>query len=395
MCPELVDPERALRTLRQERPMPAQTEALLKSVHRSSRRSLARPLAFAMTLTALALALTFPPRVPANAAWAQTLANSFDAVPSYSSSRWPSGKLGMEEWRSGVKRAHVLYDRKGMPQMEWRDDGKHLYNFAALMFLNPKAPNSRPWGDVSNSFNPGHETPFGSPEALLKQKGVEVLNHEAASGGNPETYRLRVPLPYRSEKKNDMTVELDGEGRIHRLIGKGEPSGTTIDYPKVIPASVFEPRPQAIPNVDVFSGEETKRIQRGLRQGLGKQGPVTLRAAILTGDGDLWVFWTGALPDPNLARPFAIPGVRCGFAFTNKVYTTAWREAPKMNGVAKATPGPRLGGMARTPLAKLGPTIDLDVPYPGGIARFKKVPYVRIGLIQRASSVLGTPRDFR
>ena len=115
-----------------------------------------------------------------------------------------------------------------------------------------------------------------------------------------------------------------------------------------------------------FDAESRAAIQRDLNRGLGKQGPVALRAVILTGDGDLWAFWAGALPDPNLARPFSIPGVKCAPAFTNRVFTAAWRQSPKANGVPAPTKGPRLGGMGRTPLRKLGPTVDLDVPYPGG-----------------------------
>ena len=97
---------RALETLRRERPTSEQTENLLARLHRPrSRRSVARPLAFAMTATALALALVFPPRAKSNFAWAQTLAATLQAPASHAVGRWSSGGVASEEWRSGVRRA--------------------------------------------------------------------------------------------------------------------------------------------------------------------------------------------------------------------------------------------------------------------------------------------------
>ena len=393
MSPKPVDVRRALEALRLESPTPEQTERLLHVLHRPARRrNVARPLAFAMITAALALALVFPPRVPANAAWAVTVAHTLEA-PSYSVERGDDGKITMQEWRDGRKRAHVLYFRDGKPGMEWRDDGVRNYNFAGNVFSG-SGPNAHPWGDVSRSWGGYRDfQPHGSIGSLLRQKGIEIVAHEEAAGGKPETYRLRVPRPW-LRKKEEQVAELDAQGRVVRLTTPGQRQETLIQYPSSIPAAVFEPRPHAITGVDVFDmAANSAKIERTIRRGLGTQGPVTLRAALLTGDGDLWVFWTGALPDLSLKRPYSVPGVRCGFPFTNRVFTTDWKSSPKMNGVPQATTGPRLGGMGRTPLAKLGSTVDLDVPYAGGVARFRRVPIIRLGLIQHAP--LGTSRDFR
>lgn len=410
MSPKPVDLERALETLRAECPTSEATEQAREALFRTipppidvtppltlpTRRGLARPLTAMLIVTSLAFVVLMP-RTTAGSAWAQTLTQSFDSVPIHSVSRMANGKVGYEQWRSGRKRAHVLYDRNGKALMEQSDNGQWLYNSASSMFIDPKRPNARLWGTVSRSIGPnflGSEIQYGSPEALLKQRGVEVVNHEPAENGKPEAYRLRIPMPYR-EAKEERLAEIGNDGRIRRLTYPNGRGGVDIEYPESIPDAVFEPRPHAIPVPDVFTGKDYETIQRDLRQGLGKRGPVTLRSVIVTGDGDLWVFWTGALPDGKASLPFSINSVKCGPAFTNKIFTTAWRESPKMNGVPVETKGPRLGGMGRTPFTKLGPTIDLEIPYPGGTARFRKVRYRRVGLIQNVSDILGAKRDYR
>lgn len=409
MSPKLVDVARALETLRRESPTPAQTERLLKTIHRSPRRSLARPLALIMTTAALALILVLPPRTLAGAAWAQTVANTAASPNVHVVSRWPDGKVASEEWRSGVKRATVLYGKSGRPMIETRSDGKTRMNYAgwfdyAASRGEKPGPNAHEWASVYPDTQPGpafYELPLGEARITLSAPDVKVVGHKEAADGRPETYRLEHTIRLGGKallRPQRVTAEIDpATGRIRALVetdGKGA-RRTEIEYPASIPASVFAPRPQAVKGVDVYTPAVFDRIQRGVRRGLGKQGPVTLRAVIVDGSGDLWVFWTGALPEPRLPHPFSAPGVRLGRAFTNKIYTTAWRESPKMNGVPVATKGPRIGGMGRTTLSKLGATVDLDIPYLGGMARFRKVRYERVGYVQHLSSILGAKRDYR
>lgn len=402
MSPKPVDPlrslnvGRALETLRGERPRPEAADALLNALHRPARRrSVARPLAFAMMTTALALALVFPPRTKAGAAWAQTLANTFDSPAVHSVSHTTNGAKGMEEWRSGRKRAHVLYFRDGKPGMEWRDDGKRLYNYAA-MFTDSSSPNSRRWGMVSKSPGVGllYEMPYGSPERLLKSPGVEVLAHDEASGDKPETYRLRIPGPLPRLPKRTALAELDSMGRIHRISTPGEEGATTIDYPDRIPEVVFEPRPHAITGVGVYDIlAQTKTIQNTLRKGLGKRGPVTLRLVTLDGYGTLWAFWTGALPDAKMSRPIRIPGIKGKEYATKKAFTSDWKPTPYGHLGPNVT-GTRIGGMSFVPRQKLGSMVDLDVPYPGGVARFRNVPVLRVSLLNHYEQLLGIYVDY-
>lgn len=397
MSPKPVDVPRALSTLRSETPTSEQTESILRALDRPApRRSLARPLALTMTATAVALALVFAPRSPRGSAWAQTLASSFDAVTSHSVSYETGGKVGMEEWREGRKRAHVLYNRKGTPMMEWRDNGEHFYNYAGDMFTSD-APNARRWGAVYRSVRPGmmYEVPYGSPEELLKQPGVEVLAHREAKDGKPESYAIRVPGLEPNMIKQPATVEVR-DGRIVRIRWSTLGNEVKIDYPASIPDGVFDPRPQTIRGVDVYDLEKTgTALKQTLRKGLGKSGPVTLRAVLMTGPGELWAFWTGALPDPGLKRPFSIPGVPCGKPFTTKLFTKAWEKSPTINGLPKPVSGERLGGMARVPSQRLGSTVNLDIPYKGGVAHFRNVPITRIGIIQHVDDVLGVERQYR
>ena len=368
--------DRALCTLREERPSPeatARLRAALRSPLSKERGSrLTRPLALTMITAALSL-VVFYPRAKSGSAWAQTLAATLAAPASHSVSRSVNGKKGMEEWRSGVKRAHVLYFRDGKPGMEWRDDGRQLYNFGA-MFADPASSNSRQWGLLSKSYGTAgilYELPYGSPETILKSPGIEVLGHDAATADRPERYRLRVPGAFRQMPKRTLTAELDASGRIHRLQWKNHKESTTIEYPERLPSSVFEPHPQAIPGVDVIDiVAQKKTVERDLRRGLGKQGPITLRLAMMDGDGTMWVFWTGAPPDMKMSHPVRIPGVRS----TRYATKAAFASDGKLGAYEKMVPnasGERLGGMAFTPQTKVGPKVDLDVPYPGGVARFR------------------------
>ncbi len=396
MSPKPVNVPRALETLRQERPSVESTESLLRALNQPApRRSIARPLAFGLVATALGLALFFPPRTKAGSAWAQTLANSLDVPATHSVSRNAKGEIDGEYWIAGPKSATVLY-KNGKAMIEMRGDGKRRFNLVDwLDWGGPPAANARVYGMVSKDWHmPSQwEVSYASLDALLKRPGLKVLSHEEAKDGQPEKYRLSV----KTLRSFEIVAEIDPS--VRRVAAVVEPrSGarTTIEYPDSISDSVFEPRAQARAGVETYDIQElANQVQRTARKGLGKQGPVTLRSVLLDGDGALWVFWTGALPDPGLRHPFNLPGVPCGPAATNRIYTSGWRSSPKMNGVPMASVGARIGGMNRVPKVKLGSTVDIDVPYVGGVARFRKVPVVRIGLIQNLGSVFGVTRDYR
>lgn len=395
MSPKPVNVPRALETLRHETPPAEATEALLQALRQPARRSIARPLAFGLVATAVALAIVFPPRTKAGSAWALTLANTLNVPATHSISRNAKGQIDGEYWKSGEKSATVLY-KNGKVMIEMRGDGKRRFNLVDwLGWGGPPAANARVYGTVMKDYKlPDRwDVSYASLDALLSRPGIKVLSHQEAKDGQPESYQLSIKIL----REYKVVAEIDpAVRRVAAVVDPKSGARTTIEYPESIPDSIFEPRAQARPGVETYDQVEiSKRLTRILKKGLAKRGPVTLRSVVLDADGALWAFWTGALPDGRLSKPFTLPGVPCGAPFGGKIYTSDWKNSPKMNGVPVATNGPRLGGMARIPKVKIGPTIDLNVPYPGGIAHFKSIPITRIGLIQNVEWVYGVKRDYR
>ena len=292
----------------------------------------------------------------------------------------------MEEWRSGDKNATVLYTDDGKVQLEMRSDGKRAVNyfnwFKASEFRNEKlSPNALSYVLVSKDSRPGrpfYEIPLGGVEIALNDPDVKVVGHEEATGDRPEIYHLRHTVRLGGKpmgEPREITAEIDPTTRRIRALvekprrfrGRVETFRTEIDYPARIPALTFAPKVQ-VAKVDATYDYDVENAaaQRTLREGLGKRGPVTLRAVFLDAYGIVWAYWTGA----PTTRTFATPGVPL-----------------EAGGDRNAFPS-GLTGLARTPKVKIGDRIDLNVPYPGGVARFKAVPVRRIGLIQNVQGVL-------
>ena len=386
--------DRALLTLREEVPSPEATARLRATLSSlplgrgrggASRRRLARPLAITMITAALSLVVFFP-RAKTGSAWAQTLAAIAEAPNVHTVSRFPNGRLGLEEWRSGVKNATVLYTDEGSVQSEMRGDGERAVTYfnwskVAESRHEKRSPNARSFAVVSKDSRPGrpfYEIPLGGVEVALNDSDVKVVGHTEATGDQPEVYRLRHTVRLGGKpvgKPREITAEIDPESRRIRALveaprrfkGRVVTIRTEIDYPAIIPSSVFAPKVQvakvdATYDLDAINGA----VQRTLRNGLGKQGPVTLRSVLLDGEGTLWAYWTGA----PTTRTFATPGIPLKAGGDRNAYSSG------------------LTGLARTPKLKIGDRLDLDISYLGGVARFKAVPVRRIGLIQNVQGVL-------
>ena len=386
MSPKPVDVRRALETLRRERPPAEATErARLALSSPSPRRSLARPLAPIMITAALAL-VVLTPRVHTGAAWAQTLAATFDSPACHLVDRGVEGRLALEEWRSGVKRATVLYTGNGQVLTEMRNDGKRKVNFFDWLALPASRgeaipPNARRYAIVSRDATGGrrfYEFPLGGVNVALNDPDIAVVGHQDATEGRPETYRLRQTIRLGGKplgKPREITAEVDPRTRRIRALvepsrtirGRTVTHRTEVDYPASLPASTFAPRVQ-VAKVDATydDGAQERAVQRTLREGLAKRGPVTLRALFLDADGALWAYWTGA----PATRSFATPGVPLEAGASRNAYASG------------------LTGARRVPRTTLGATVDLEVPYPGGVARFRGVPIRRVGLVNDVQGVL-------
>ena len=392
MLPNLFD--RALSTLREERPSPEATARLRAALNSlplgrgrggASRRRLARPLALTMITAVLSLVI-FLPRAKTGSAWAQTLAATLAAPASHSVSRWANGRLASEDWRSGRKRATVLYLQTGEVQMETRNDATRSLNFFNWRDVSrtqgdEPSPNALRWALVSKGVpaDPNWaETPLGSPKLALDDPDVKTIGHAPAAGGRPETYRLQQIYRLGGKeigRSTPFTAEIDPiSGRIRALVqdprtinGRKQTFRTEIDYPASIPASIFVPKVQVAKVDATYDLDATKgAVQRTLRKGLGKRGPVTLRSVLLDGEGALWTYWTGA------------PETR----------TLTLRGVPREGGAQRNAFPSGLTGLRVVPLRKLGSTVDLDIPYPGGVARFRGVPVRRIGFTTNVTDVL-------
>ncbi len=403
MSPKPFDLDRALATLRAESPSPEAAARARRRLdplplERGSRRSLARPLTLMITTAALAVVLAMP-RSKAGSAWAQTLAATLDAPLAHLVQHGPDGKIRMDEWRAGARRARIDYAEKGFLMGELREDGRRRYNFFNHRAFRGSTPlNGAQYGLLytpKGQGEGGSAFPVESLDRLLASKDLVVEGHDEADAekGTPERYRLA----YRPMRTLRLTVEIDPERRRVRRILTDFMPPTEVEYPSSAPSGVFEPRPQAAKDVVVYDLDAQRPVVvRRLREGLGKQGPVTLRLITLDADGRLWAFWTGAPPSRDLKPAFRLPGVATGSPFGLRMFTRDWFTAPTAKGNPHRRPGsPPLGGMAVVPKAKIGANVALDVPYPGGVARFRNVPVLRIAELSHFDRELGVRRTYR
>ena len=294
----------------------------------------------------------------------------------------------MIAWRSGVKRATLLYSKKNNLIAENRTDGKRTVNFFHLFWGSPAdvSPNACDFAMVTDggSHVSEFELPLQSIDVLLRKPGVLVLSRRPVNE-NIDQYRVHLPKP----RNADLFADVDRA--THRIQSISDhPGGAKmfITYPDTIPDSTFEPRIQAAQGIETYDYQAQKaEIQHRITQGLGTQGPVTLRLVLLDHEGNLWAFWTGTLPNRYLNPPIRLPGIRFKAPQSFKEFTTDHGKA------AGASPAPSihqwLGGMAVTPEVKLGDTVDVDIPYKGGIAHFKQAPILRVGMLRYFKEELG------
>lgn len=393
MSPTPVDIDRAIEALRSEARDPEVTirarRIILARSAKPKRAIRARWLVLAATAGVCALLLW--PRGSSGVGWAQAVQATLETPNMVETSYAPNGDVAMISWRSGIKRATLGYTGKGDLFMENRTDGKRTVNFFNLFYRSPAdvSPNARNFAivwDGGAGAVTQFELPLQSIDALLRKPGVVVLSRTpSTTNENIEEYRVHLPKP------RDADLYADVDTATHRIQSVFDhPGGAKLilTYPDQIPDSTFEPRIQAAKGIESYDlTAQHADVRRTIAHGLGRQGPVTLRLVLLDCDGNLWAFWTGALPNRYLNPPIRLPGVRFKDPQGFKDFTTDHGKA------AGAFPAPSihqwLGGMAVTPESKLGETVDIDIPYKGGVAHFQRVPILRIGLLSYFREELG------
>jgi hypothetical protein len=399
MYPTPVDIDRAAESLKDQVPSQDVTERARQFVHAQAspkpagsvkRAPRARWLAVAATVAIAGVFLW--PRSVSGVSWAQTVQTTLDAPNMIETSYFPNGRIALRIWRSGGKRATLLYQRNGAILWESHSNGKRTASYFDL--LASEDPNSLPpnarrfaavWNDTSHWLSQ-FELPVQSIDALLHKRGLVILSHKTAlETGGADEYRVRISSPY----KEELSVIADATShRIQSMTNTKDKGKELFTYPDKIPDDVFEPRIQEVKGVETYDyAEQNLEVHRRISQGLGKVSPITLRLVVLDSDGALWAFWTGDLPDRRLTHPMRLPGVPTKDPQTFREFTSDHAKA------AGAHPAPSihewLGGMAVTPKIKLGDTVDVDIPYKGGIAHFHHIPILRTSMLRFVQEELG------
>lgn len=390
MSPNHVEFDEALKVLREDTPRAEATRRAVQAVI-AGPRPISWPKPLAAGLVSVALAAILWPRPSTSGAWAQSVANTLAATTLHQTHYGADGQVSLEQWRQGAASASVLYYRHRKVLAVQRSDGKRAYVYFNWTLgktggkSTVKAPiNAREVAlicDGDDHARLAFELPYESVSKLLSQKGVHVVEHRPEADGRPERYRLKITAPFPSE----LYAEVDSKGaRINRLYSLKGKLTSRIDYPDSISPAVFDPQGSDLPKVETVDlTATTARATERIKQGLGQDGPVTLRLVALDADGALWALWTGAAPDPKLTHPFRVPGVSLNSPFGMKALTSGDRSS-----VAPSIQKP-LEGMARIPNSKIGSTVDVDVPYSGGVAHFRHVPVLRISDLHHYNKVLG------
>jgi len=383
MSQKPVDIESGLQELRTHGPSAEVTARMARRLKSGpSRRFPVKPLV-AFMVAAGAIVVVWPRH--SELAWATARIRSDEAPKSHRASYDPWGKVNVEEWRDGNRSAVYGLAKGDKVLWENRCDGKRQF-----LYFDFKV------GDLPNSFMPGILVDGSYPKLsflnsdvigeVLKpgNKNVQLLDQKRL--GDRERYHIRTIKPFKSEQFVYAEV---GTGLIREIRQVNSRGVTKIDYPDHIDDSIFEPHPQKAQVSEVIDeSKQTKEIDEQIQNGIQTVDGVTLRLALLDYTGSLWLFWTGAPPDPAYRHPATIPGVKTGPAFGKAAFTTAYASA-KGSGPAPAL-GKRLEGMALPLYTKIGSKLaQVVIPTSHGKVVFHDVPVKRIFMINHYAGSLG------
>ena len=363
------------------------------------------------TLAALvgaALSLRPQPAAAKGLTWTQIARATADAGVRHGVETEPRGFSRTEFWTDGTKWAevHTLTVKEGtmldgrrrkaeQAVIEYRNNGVRGFSgtFGSDGGPTPERPNRSNVGYIATIRTPrvwrdeGHLYPGGrdSLAVLLAEKDARVLDEKRIGGRREVRVRLDDPLANRGVRTG--TIVVDEKGRVVEARGFGLFPGTVsrYDYPASVPQSVFEPRPQIFPAIAVDFPKMRESVARGVARGLGTDRGITLRAVLLDCVGSLYVLYSGAVPPGSLPRSVGVVGVPCSKPYGMKTFVAGAPKPAVVDGV-------RLGGMAVTPLRKIGSRVTLRVPAARGEAVFRDVPVQRCVWVADLRDELGIPR---
>ncbi|HVT13810.1 MAG TPA: hypothetical protein VHE55_16225 [Fimbriimonadaceae bacterium] len=387
-----VNLDSALETLREERPREEAVRKTREFLTAPPRRSVLVPRLTLGALAAIAI-VVFYPRATASLAWSQAVKSSSEVYVMHRVEHNRAGVVTFEVWQDGHKKAMVLRDKEGRVACEMRNDEHRLFDYFNFPDGRPKNPNAVSPGilsDVSEAFlniSRSGEDLIGD---LLSRKDIVVLSQkEGRDAEGPVTvYQLTTKEPH----SETLTVDVQtSTGRIKRVVSRPSGAIATVEYPKSIDPSVFEPRPHAVHGIRIYDlQQEEAQAKQTLSAPLGNSGGVKLRLVLLDSKGTLWALWTGAPPDGRLSKPFRAPGLRLGQPFGPAAFTAGYAKDPYSEECPSI--GQRLEGMGREALSKVGDQIDVEVPGPKGAVMFRHVPVIRIRELHDMGRILGLYR---
>lgn len=376
----IVDLDRTIENLKLEGSTPAMQSKAVASLNYRPRTSRLRPL-IALSVVAAAVLLLLP-HGSSGMAWAQVVKNSLDAPNVHSISRYKNGAIALEQWAQGEKQAWTIFDPSGKVVNEFRGDGERVFHYFHFQDSSKKTknPNRRAFGELYTRMDgePSLMIPIGgSLDQLMRDRAYKVVKQTSFKfeGEEATDFELEITKPYPDHYH---AIVKNKTGLISE-IRRGKDFVYKITYPKSIPSANFEPKPKRVKNIEVYDRNKlTDTIKNRVNNGMQTQNGVTVHLVALDYSGALWVLWSGVPVDGQMRKPFTSIGISFGKPFGHRRLTSSaggTSEEPIFT-----SDGTRLYGMGREAKTLIGKTVDLDIPTKHGMARFKGLPVLRIGI---------------
>lgn len=373
MSPTHLRFDRAVQDLRDEGPSSEQRHRALGAVLNPRRRRLKTPT-LAVAAVAIGVGLALIPARGSSLALAEALRRTQQAMNQHITYFDKKGRVSGELWKSGTMRAVWLKDGTGRITVENRSDHAHYYTYMYRRELS--GPNATQYGTLWNvtpqMLRAGNN--FGGPaqtiDALLNSGRAKLVSQERAvsQGSMVQRYVLRM---YGKELE---TVDADtNSGRI-LVVRDADGESQRYDYPEAIDPKTFSFEARLTRDVavlDLRGKENPRQLAPYMPQPIASKDGISLRAVNLGAEGDLYVFWTGYLPDRHASKRLRVLGTRTG--------AVRWLGYDQ-DGVHRVQ-GPVAKRLICYRVAlrdKVGDRISIEIPTPTSTVEFKDVPIKRL-----------------
>jgi len=373
MSPNHLRFDQAIQELRDVRPGTDQRERSLDAVLIPRRMTLKQPSLAAAALVVVALLLFLIPTRGSGLAWADVLRRTQQATDLHITSLSHNGHVVGEQWRSGNMWALWIKDQSGRILCETRSDRSHFYTFLYRKELT--SPNATQYGTLWNKTPQMLEGerrfrgPSQTVDRLLSSGRAKLIRQENAEFGGAAVQRYVLNVYGQVQ-----TVEADSKtGRILLVRTKG---GETerFEYPESLDPKIFSFEARIthdVPVLDLRGKEDPKKLPPYMPKPIVSKGGIQLREVSLGEAGDLFVFWTGYLPNKRAAKRLRAVGVKEGSTrwlgyYSDGVHQT---QSPSTK---------RLICWRVTLREKIGDCVTIRIPTAFSSVVFKSMPVKRL-----------------